>query len=39
METTFISGCGPMVKGGNHKTLKDWKTKYGSGVVESWLNS
>lgn len=27
------------IKGGNHKTLKDWKTKYGSGVVESWLNS
>jgi DNA-binding protein H-NS len=24
-------------KGGNHKTLKEWKTKYGSDVVESWL--
>ncbi len=24
-------------KGGNHKTLKDWKAKYGSATVESWL--
>jgi len=24
-------------KGGNHKTLKEWKTKHGSDVVESWL--
>lgn len=24
-------------KGGNHKTLKEWKTKYGSDKVESWL--
>lgn len=24
-------------KGGNHKTLKDWKAKYGSDTVESWL--
>lgn len=24
-------------KGGNHKTLKEWKTKYGSDTVESWL--
>lgn len=24
-------------KGGNHKTLKEWKTKYGSDEVESWL--
>ncbi|NSX10104.1 DNA binding protein [Pseudomonas lini] len=24
-------------KGGNHKTLKEWKTKYGFDVVESWL--
>lgn len=24
-------------KGGNHKTLKEWKTQYGSDVVESWL--
>ena len=26
-------------KGGNHKILKEWKTKHGSGVVESWLNN
>ncbi|PKA67415.1 hypothetical protein ATI02_0112 [Pseudomonas baetica] len=25
-------------KGGNHKTLKEWKTNYGSEEVESWLN-
>ena len=24
-------------KGGNHKILKDWKAKYGSDTVESWL--
>ncbi|MHC8370862.1 histone-like nucleoid-structuring protein, MvaT/MvaU family [Pseudomonas sp. MDT1-85] len=24
-------------KSGNHKTLKEWKTKHGSDVVESWL--
>ncbi|WP_225137397.1 histone-like nucleoid-structuring protein, MvaT/MvaU family [Pseudomonas sp. ZY71] len=24
-------------KGGNHKTLKDWKAEYGSDTVESWL--
>ncbi|MDI1329521.1 MULTISPECIES: histone-like nucleoid-structuring protein, MvaT/MvaU family [unclassified Pseudomonas] len=24
-------------KGGNHKTLKEWKTKFGSDKVESWL--
>lgn len=24
-------------KGGNHKTLKEWKAKYGSAIVESWL--
>lgn len=24
-------------KGGNHKTLKDWKTKFGAETVESWL--
>jgi hypothetical protein len=24
-------------KGGNHKTLKQWKAKYGGAVVESWL--
>lgn len=24
-------------KGGNHKTLKEWKVKYGSDKVESWL--
>jgi hypothetical protein len=25
-------------KGGNHKTLKEWKDKYGSDTVESWLS-
>ena len=25
-------------KGGNHKTLKEWKAEYGSDTVESWLN-
>lgn len=24
-------------KGGNHKTLKEWKSQYGSDEVESWL--
>ena len=24
-------------KGGNHKILKEWKSEYGSEVVESWL--
>jgi hypothetical protein len=24
-------------KGGNHKTLKEWKAEYGSATVESWL--
>lgn len=24
-------------KGGNHKTLKEWKGQYGSEEVESWL--
>ena len=24
-------------KGGNHNTLKEWKTKHGSDEVESWL--
>lgn len=24
-------------KGGNHKTLKEWKSQYGSEEVESWL--
>jgi len=24
-------------KGGNHKTLKEWKTKHGAEVVEGWL--
>src|SRR5471030_1125556 len=24
-------------KGGNHKTLKDWKAKHGASTVESWL--
>ncbi|GIZ11276.1 histone-like nucleoid-structuring protein MvaT [Pseudomonas sp. NCCP-436] len=23
-------------KGGNHKTLKEWKVKWGADVVESW---
>jgi hypothetical protein len=25
-------------KGGNHKTLKAWKSEHGSDVVESWLS-
>ncbi|WP_300629928.1 histone-like nucleoid-structuring protein, MvaT/MvaU family [Pseudomonas sp.] len=25
-------------KGGNHKTLKEWKAKHGADTVESWLN-
>ena len=25
-------------KGGNHKGLKEWKTEYGSDIVETWLN-
>lgn len=24
-------------KGGNHRTLKEWKAEYGSATVESWL--
>ncbi|MGF6458081.1 hypothetical protein ABIA55_003545 [Pseudomonas frederiksbergensis] len=24
-------------KGGNHKTLKEWKVEYGADTVESWL--
>jgi len=24
-------------KGGNHKTLKEWKAKHGAEAVESWL--
>ncbi len=24
-------------KGGNHKTLKEWKAKHGSDTVEGWL--
>jgi hypothetical protein len=24
-------------KGGNHKTLKEWKTEHGADEVESWL--
>jgi hypothetical protein len=24
-------------KGGNHRALKEWKVKYGSNLVESWL--
>lgn len=26
-------------KGGNHKTLKEWKVQYGAGEVENWLTS
>ncbi|MGF6329299.1 hypothetical protein ABH909_002177 [Pseudomonas sp. BS3782 TE3695] len=26
-------------KGGNHKTLKEWKAEYGSDTVESWLTN
>ncbi len=26
-------------KGGNHKTLKQWKAEHGSNIVESWLTS
>lgn len=25
-------------KGGNHKTLKEWKSEFGSDTVESWLS-
>lgn len=25
-------------KGGNHKTLKEWKVEHGSATVESWLS-
>lgn len=25
-----------LTKGGNHKTLKEWKAKWGADVVESW---
>lgn len=25
-------------KGGNHKTLKEWKAKWGSDTVESWAS-
>lgn len=25
-------------KGGNHKTLKEWKIKHGADEVEGWLN-
>jgi hypothetical protein len=25
-------------KGGNHKTLKEWKAEYDSATVESWLS-
>jgi hypothetical protein len=24
-------------KGGNHKTLKEWKAQHGTAIVESWL--
>ena len=26
-------------KGGNHKTLKEWKAKHGADVVEGWLKN
>jgi len=26
-------------KGGNHKTLKEWKAQYGAETVESWLSN
>lgn len=26
-------------KGGNHKLLKEWKSKYGADEVESWLSN
>jgi hypothetical protein len=26
-------------KGGNHKTLKEWKAKHGAAAVESWLTT
>lgn len=26
-------------KGGNHKTLKEWKAKWGGAVVESWVEA
>ena len=26
-------------KGGNHKTLKEWKAQYGASTVESWLTT
>lgn len=26
-----------VTKGGNHKTLKEWKSQYGADEVESWL--
>ncbi|KHL76117.1 transcriptional regulator [Pseudomonas putida] len=25
-------------KGGNHRTLKEWKSKYGAATVDSWLS-
>jgi hypothetical protein len=25
-------------KGGNHRVLKQWKTKYGADTVESWMS-
>jgi len=31
------SGEVVQTKGGNHKVLKEWKAKYGSEKVESWL--
>jgi hypothetical protein len=31
------SGEVVQTKGGNHRTLKEWKAKYGSDTVESWL--
>lgn len=31
------SGEAIETKGGNHKVLKEWKAKWGSDVVESWV--
>ena len=31
------SGAVIETKGGNHKVLKEWKAKWGSDVVESWV--
>jgi hypothetical protein len=34
----FVPACLLVeTKGGNHKTLKEWKTNHGADEVESWL--